>query len=260
MFLFLKRVIFKLMELSLGLRPLLPLETRNPVFVNFRLTDAEREAVAAALPSGYELRPIRFAASDLEPAYWISYNLYAIRYPRPELASVRKARCEINTFVRDATGRVGVFVFCGSPYVSREDGGSFWGKLCDAAERLVVLLYGVGRLTRLRYELDDRLSIELAEDGHRITVDLEARGREGDEELSDDYQRFNDVSFFNGGKTFDLVSVNSSFSLARWNAIRGEEAAEARIEGPFFARAPDVIYYHRGDIGYLVSALHRGAA
>ena len=260
MLLFLKTVIFKLMEMSLGLRPLLPLETRNPIFVNFRLDDDERAKVAAALPPGWELCALRFFESEPEPAFWVSYNLYAIRYPRPELAAVKKARCEINTFARDPSGRVGVFVFGGSPYVSREENGNFWGRLCDAAERLVVMLYGCGRLTRLRYELgDDRIVIQLEEGANRLAVDAPAASADATERLSDEYARFNDVSFFNGGKTFDLVNVNSAFALARFHAVDAGAVADTRVENAFFARPPDSIHYHRGDIGYLVSALHRGA-
>lgn len=261
MLLFLKTFLFKLMEMSLGIRPVLPLATRNPVFLNFRLSESERQAVAAALPHGYELRPLRFAESDASASFWISYNIYSIQYPRPELAAVRKARCEINTFVRDPDGREGVFVFCGSPFVSREENGNFWGRLCDAAERLVVLLYGCGQLTRLRYELtNDHLVVGLDEAGQRIEIDVPAAATPADEKLSDDYVRFNDVSFFNNGKTFDLVSVNSAFTLARLARIEDHSLSSASVQGPFFSRAPDRVYYHRGDIGYLVSALHRGAA
>ena len=260
MLLFLKKVLFKLMELSLGLRPLLPLETRNPVFVNFRLSEEEQEAVRRTLPAGFQLMPIRFFAGEDAPAFWVSYNLYAIKYPRPELAGVRKARCEINTFVRDAEGREGVFVFCGSPYVSREEGGSFFGKLCDAAEKLVVLLYGCGRLTSLRYELDDdHLAIALEEHENHVAIDVALAPAPAEKRLSDDYARFNDVSFFNGGRTFDLVNVNSAFSLARFEKIEDERLAALGVRGPFFARSPDGIYIHRGEVSYLVSALHRGA-
>lgn len=260
MFLFLKKVLFKLMEMSLGLRPLLPLATRNPVFVNFALDDDERAKVAAALPAGYELRSLRFLASDESPRFWVSYNLYSIGYPRPELAGVKKARCEINTFVVDREGRAGVFVFGGSPYVSVEEGGSFWGKLCDAAERLVVLLYGCGRLTRLRYDLtDERLAIELEEGSNRVSIDVPTASGAAHERLSDEYARFNDVSFFNEGKTFDLVNVNSSFGAARFSSIDADALAAARVSGSFFDRAPDAIHYHRGEIDYIVSALHRGA-
>ena len=259
MLLLFKKILFKLMELSLGLRPLLPLETRNPVFMNFRLTEAERDEVRRALPAGFELRPLRFFADDPEPAFWVSYNLYAIKYPRPELAGVRKARCEINTFVRDAAGRDGVFVFCGSPYVSREDGGSFFGKLCDAAEKLVVLLYGCGRLTSLRYDLDeDRLGIALEADENIVAADVALTSAPAEARLAEDYARFNDISFFNGGRTFDLVNVNSLFSLARFERIEDDRLAAVRVRGPFFARPPDGIYFHRGEIPYLVSALHRG--
>lgn len=255
MFLLLKRIIFKLMEMSLGLRPMLPLATRDPVFLNFELSDSEREAVARALPAGFELAPLRFVASDQEPAYWVSYNLYRIGYPRPELAAVRKARCEINTFVRDAEGKEGIFVFCGTPYVSREEGGSFLGRVCDAAERLVTLLYGCGKLTSLHYEVGERLEIRLNEGDNAVLVDVDASAGKGGERLSDDYARFNDVSYFNAGRTFDRVLVDSAFALARFSVI---DASGVVVQGPFFRRAPDRVYLHRGQIDYVVSALHRG--
>lgn len=259
MLLFLKTVLFKLMELSLGLRPLLPLATRNPVFLNFRLDAGERARVQDALPPGFELLPLRFVESDAEPAFWVSYNLYAIGYPRPELAGVKKARCEINTFVRGPDGRSGVFVFCGSPYVSRETEGSFFGKVCDAAERLVILLYGCGRLTALRFEVgDDRLAIALSGDGNEVALDVALPTDVPPARLSDDYAVLNDVSFFNGGRTFDLVHIDSAFGRARFVSAAAAERAKAHVVGPFFARSPDAIYLHRGEISYLVSALHRG--
>lgn len=261
---FLKKILFKLMEFGLGLRPYFALQTRNPAFVNFRLSEAEAGAVRRALPPGYELRPLRFVASDPEPAYWVSYNLYELKYPRPELAMVRKVRCEINTFVRDAEGRDGVFVFCGSPYVSKEEGRSAMGRACDFAERLVAFIYGCGGLTRLRYELGGgELSAELDEGENRLAVRLPLAaggGAGGAERLSDDYHRYNDVSFFNGGKTYDLVTVNSAFTLAALEGVAEGDLAGARVEGPFFRRAPDRVYYHRGEIGYLVNALNRPRA
>lgn len=257
--LWLKKLVFKLVELGLGLRPCFALQTRNPVFVNFRLSEAESDAVRRALPRGFTLRPLRFAASDAEPACWVSYNLYEIAYPRPEMAAVRKVRCEINTFVRDADGRDGVFVFCGSPFVSREEQRSAVGAVCDLAERLVILLYGCGRLTRLRYEVTgDALRINLDERDVRLDLEVPLRplNRATREKLSDDYHRFNDVSFFNSGKTFDLVTVNSAFVLARFEDVDAATLACHTVDGPFFRRPPDRVYFHRGAIGYLVSALH----
>ena len=255
MLLLLKKIIFKLMEMSLGLRPMLPLATRDPVFLNFRLSPEEREKVTRALPAGFELAALRFLTSDEEPAHWVSYNLYRIGYPRPELAAVRKARCEINTFVRDAEGREGIFVFCGTPYVSREEEGQFFGRLCDAAERLVTLLYGCGRLTSLHYEVGERLRIDLHEGGNDVAVDVSTSSGQPAEQLSEDYARFNDISYFNEGRTFDRVLVDSTFSRARFSAI---DASDSIVEGPFFRRSPDRVYLHRGQIDYVVSALHRG--
>jgi hypothetical protein len=254
----LTRVLFKLMELSLGLRPYFSLRTRNPIFVNFDLSETERAAVQAALPSGFTLRALRFAASDGEPRYWLSYNLYEIRYPKKEMAKLRKVRCEINTFVSDASGREGVFVFCGSPFVSREEEPSAIGRVADLAERLVIWIYGCGRLTRLRFDLaPERLLVDLDEPENRMSLDIEVASVAGTDLLSPDYQRFNDVSFFNDGKTYDLVNVDSAFGRARLQRVDGALLAEHSVKSPFFERAPDVVYAHRGEIGYLVSALNR---
>src|SRR4051812_37198116 len=101
MFFFLKKILFKFMELGLGLRTCFSLETKDPIFVNFRLSPAEADRVRKSLPAGFKLCPIRFGQSDSEAHYWISYNLYELKYPKPELQHIRKARCEINTFVED---------------------------------------------------------------------------------------------------------------------------------------------------------------
>ena len=259
---FLRRLAFKFMELGLGLRPCFSLQTRDPIFLNFRLRDDEVDAVRRALPPGFTLRPLRFTAADAEPAYWVSYNLYELRYPREDMAQLRKVRCEINTFVRDADGRDGVFVFCGSPFVSREERPSAMGRVADLAERIVIALYGCGRLTRLRYELaGGRLRVELDEPESSLALDLPlaAPGGPAAERLSDDYHRFNDVSFFAGGRSHDLVHADSRFTLATFEPIdpdAGPGAAPAAVAGPFFRRPPDRVYLHRGEIGYLVSALH----
>lgn len=254
----LTRLLFKLMELSLGLRPYFSLRTRNPIFVNFDLSESERNAVQAALPSGFTLRALRFAASDGDARYWLSYNFYEIRYPKKEMAELRKVRCEVNTFVVDASGREGVFVFCGSPFVSREEKPSAIGRVADFAERLVIWIYGCGRLTRVRFELaTERLVVELDEPDNRMSLDVPVSSGVGTDLLSPDYQRFNDVSFFNGGKTYDLVNVDSAFGQAALQRIDGALLAEQTVKSPFFDRAPDVIYAHRGEIGYLVSALNR---
>ena len=107
------------MELGLGLKTYFSLETKDPIFINFKLIAEEARAVQKHLPPGFKLQKIRFTERDLSAEYWISYNLYYIKYPKKELAGIRRVRCEINTFVRDASGRKGVLVFCGSPLVSR---------------------------------------------------------------------------------------------------------------------------------------------
>ncbi len=254
----LKRFVFKLMELSLGLRPYFALRTRNPIFINFRLTTSERESVERALPDGFTLRPLRFTISDEEPAYWLSYNLYELRYPKKEMANLRKVRCEINTFVTDRTGREGVFVFCGSPFVSQEEKPTAIGRVADWAERLVIFLYGCGRLTSLRYALtEERLVVDLAEAESKLAIDVPVAAEPGEERLSPDYHRFNDVSFFAGGKTYDLVNVDSAFGRATLQHVDAASLARLSVATPFFERAPDHLYIHRGEIGYLVNALHR---
>ncbi|MFM8315789.1 MAG: hypothetical protein ACKOA8_16030, partial [Deltaproteobacteria bacterium] len=99
---FLKKLLFKFMELGLGLRTCFSLETKDPIFVNFKLSPDEIEKVKKSLPMGFVLKPIRFCESDEIPEYWISYNFYQLKYPKPELASIKKARLEINTFVEDS--------------------------------------------------------------------------------------------------------------------------------------------------------------
>lgn len=248
----LKKLLFKFMELGLGLRTCFSLETKDPIFVNFRLSEAEAEKVRRHLPSGFRLEKIRFCQTDESPEYWISYNLYELKYPKKELQHIHKVRCEINTFVTDPAGRKGVYVFCGSPYVSREERPSFFGMVCDFAERLVVFIYGCGRLTRLKYRLEkESLSIELHEGENRLNLQGTVRG--GEERLSDDYWRFNDISFFNDGKSFDLVNVNSAFFSAKFQEV---SPGDAKVEGPFFHRAPDCIYVHRGEIAYIVNSMN----
>jgi hypothetical protein len=256
----LKKLIFKLMELGLGLRTCFSLETRNPIFVNFELSEEEARRVQQSLPSGVRLEKIRFCDHDGEPAYWISYNLYEIRYPKKELERIRKVRCEINTFVRDAEGRRGVYVFCGSPYVSREEKPSLLGKICDFAERLVIFIYGCGKLTRLGYELTEKaLRIELSEGKNTLSIERDIAGAASREQtrLSDEYQVYNDISFFNEARTFDLVNVNSAFLSARFEAIGKDALGDIQVRSPFFHRSPDRVYFHRGDIAYLVSSMNR---
>jgi hypothetical protein len=254
----LKALLFKFMELGLGLKTYFSLETKDPVFVNFKLTDEEAARVRVALPPGFELQKIRFSETDSEPAYWVSYNLYQIKYPKKELQGIRRSRCEINTFVTDAKGRKGIHVFCGSPLVSKETRPSLIGRVCELAERLVIFIYGCGKLVPLVYELsDDKLRIEFDERGNRLRLRQKLGPAAAAVRLSDDYWAFNDISFFNEGKTFDLVNVNSAFTSARFESLDGAELGELAVESPFFRRAPDKVYFHRGDIPYLVDALNR---
>jgi hypothetical protein len=253
----LRKLLFKGLELSMGLRTTFSLETKDPLFANFRLSAAEESLVRAALPAGFTLEPLRFTDADAAAAYWVSYNFYELKYPSKELASVRKARLEINTFVRDAEGRAGVFVFAGSPYVSKEEGASILGKICDAAESLVIWIYGCGRLLPLLYRPSDGLVARLADGPNHVEADLAAAGWSGAFRLSDDYWRFNDISFFNGGATHDFVYVSRAFFAARFQLLDAAAAARLRFRSAFFDRAPDAVYLHRGEIPYLVNALNR---
>lgn len=252
----LKKLVFKFMELGLGLRTCFSLETRNPIFLNFRLSDEEARAVQASLPKGFTLEKIRFCDGDENAAHWVSYNLYEIAYPKKELSHIRKARCEINTFVRDAAGRPGIYVFSGSPYVSREARFSLIGRICDLAERAVIWIYGCGKLVPLVYDLGEReIRIALEQGPNRLQWKQTLADGEATERLSDDYHRFNDISFFNEGRTFDLVSVNSAFHRARF--CRLDSVTGCELNGPFFRRAPDFVYFHRGEIAYSVTAMNR---
>lgn len=260
MFFFLKKVLFKFMELGLGLRTCFSLETRDPIFVNFKLTPEEADRVRQALPMGFKLCPIRFAQSDGEPNYWISYNLYELKYPKKELQRIRKARCEINTFVEDRLGRKGIYVFSGSPFVSEEKSWSVVGVICDFAERLVTFIYGCGKLIPLRYDVTaDSVGIHFTQGDNHLRLDAGTAGLECTEALSSDYWRFNDISFFNQGKSFDLVNVGNSFYAARFQKIEGGDIDGATAISPFFGaeRRPDVVYLHRGEIAYLVNSLNR---
>ncbi len=251
---FLKRLIFKFMELGLGLKTFFALETTDPLFVNFKLSPEEADAVRECLPPGFMPQKVRFTDEDCVPEFWVSYNLYLIKYPKSELAHIRRARCEINTFVTDPKGRKGILVFSGSPLVSLDEKPSLVGRICEMAERMVIFIYGCGKLVPLKYELG-RDKLEIAFEGFTLNQplsDMTATIR-----LSDDYLAFNDISFFNEGKTFDLVNTNSRFTSARFHAIEGSALKDVRVKGPFFSRAPDKVYYHRGDIAYLVDALNR---
>lgn len=252
-----KKLIFKFMELGLGLRTCFSLETKNPIFLNFRLTPQECEKVRASLPAGFTLESVRFCESEQDSSYWVSFNLYEIKYPKKELRSIRKVRCEINTFVRDLRGRRGIFVFCGSPYVSKEQRPSLLGLICDFAERMVTFIYGCGKLTHLTYELSqDRLKVALSEGKNSLGVDEDlTKGELVEERLSWDYLVYNDISFFNDGRTYDQVNVNSLFVSAAFSRMRSSTV----VESPFFKRAPDQILFHRGEISYLVNSMNRSS-
>jgi hypothetical protein len=253
----LKKLLFKFMELGLGLRTCFSLDTRNPIFINFKLTEEELAKVKKQLPAGFRIQPIRFTENESESSYWISYNFYELKYPKPELAAVKKARLEINTFVLDASGRPGVFVFCDSPFVSREMKRSVIGSICDFAEWLVTKIYGVGRIIPLQFSLDEKVRVNFKTFKHQMEVELpvpELVAGSG-EKLSGDYWRYNDISFFNQGKTCDYVNVNSSFFTAEFVAISGNEVAQNCVS-PVFNRKPDRILVHRGDISYLVNSMN----
>ena len=254
----LKKLIFKFMELGLGLRPSFSLETRNPIFSNYRLSETEACAVQAALPNGFTLEKICFERGEEIPSFWVSYNLYEIAYPKKELRHIRKSRCEINTFVKDADGRPGIYVFSGSPYVSRETKTSFFGTICDFAERAAIWIYGCGKLITLRYELTcQSLIIDFADGPNLVKLEQPLIKSPAKGHFSDDYLRFNDISFFNEGKTFDLVNVNSVFFAARFHVLPGEALRGFQMTGPFFNRKPETVFFHRGDIPYTVIAMNR---
>lgn len=256
---FLKRWLFKSMELGLGLQPYFCLETEDPIFVNFQLRDAEVAEIQKSLPKGFSLQKLRFTASDEVAEYWLSYNLYRVRYPNPRLREIEKVRCEINTFVVDPSGRPGIYVFSGSPFVSREKRRSWIGSICDWAERLVICIYGCGRLTSLIYYLgENTLEIELDEERNRVSIRLPLNVPPlPKKKLSAEYLRFNDLSFFNDGSTYDRVYVNNAFVGAEFQGLSSPQVTGVRCAGPFFDRAPDWIYFHRGSISYLVGALNR---
>lgn len=252
-----KKLIFKFMELGLGLRTCFSLDTKDPIFVNFKLSDEEAERVKKVLPPAFHLRKLRFVESDEEAAYWLSYNLYEIKYPKKELQHIKKVRCEINTFVEDKEGRKGVYVFSGSPYVSREEKKSIIGFICDMAERMVVFIYGCGRLIKLAYGITDHsVLIDFKVPGNSMRLEQPLGIPSHEEKLSSDYWRFNDISFFNNAKTFDLVNVNNAFFSATLQKIEGTQIHTFAMESPFVNRRPDVIYFHRGEISYMVNSMN----
>ena len=248
------------MELGLGLRTCFSLETKDPIFVNFKLTQSETEKVKKLLPSGFQLMSIKFTDMEETPSFWVSYNFYDLKYPKPQLAAIKKSRLEINTFVQDCYGRKGILVFCDSPFVSRETQKSLLGGVCDFAEWLVTQIYGCGSLTKLEYQLTNRLKVSLITNTQKVAIDLPLTEKESHEEigLSSDYFQFNDISFFNHGKSCDYVNVNSSFLQAKFFSVPLDtEGAQPIIENSIFRRRPDVILAHRGEIAYLVNSMNR---
>jgi len=237
------------------------LETRNPIFVNFKLSTAEADAIRKNLGQGYELCPVKFTNADALPEYWLSYNFYELKYPKKELQKIRKVRCEINTFVKDTHGRKGIYVFSGSPYVSRETKFSVIGLICDFAELLVTFIYGVGKLTQLIFDLkSDRLEVQLNEGPNKMTIKQDVSSASQDQILSHDYWSHNDISFFNSGKSYDHVFTNSEFFAAKFKCIEGANLSPAEIKSPFVNRAPDKILFHHGDISYLVNSMNKAMA
>ncbi len=253
---FLRKLIFKGMEFGLGLKTYFCLKTLNPIFINFKLTPEERELLQKKLPPGVKLQPIQFWASDTQAEYYLSYNLYAIEYPKKELQHIQKVRCEINTFVTDPHGRQGIYVFCGSPFVSKEMKLSFIQWIVDIAERVVMWIYRVGELIPFQYELTkNHITIDLQTREHELVINSNLSSL-SQEALSEDYQRFNDYSFFNGAKTFDRVNTTSDFTLARFYQLDPKTLQDVRVRNPFFNRAPDSLHFYHGSIPYLVDALN----
>lgn len=184
--------------------------------------------------------------SDLEPAYWLSYNFYELCYPKKELSSVHKVRCEMNTFVTGPAGK-GIYVF--TPFVSK-DKGTILGRACDLAERLVMWIYGCGKLVSMEYVASEsHLQVLLENLAIDSPIALGAYSS-----LSADYQRFNDISYFSAGRSLDRVNSNSAFSLAQFATLEG--VSNTRLKTPFFERAPDSIYLHLGEISYTVDAMN----
>ncbi len=246
------------MELGLGLRTCFSLETKDPLFVNFKLSPSEIEAVQKKLPRGFRLVPVRFFESDSTPNYWLSYNFYEIHYPKKELQAIKKVRCEINTFVQDDQGKKGIYVFCGSPYVSREKKFSILGWVCDWAERTVCFIYGCGRLIPLTYELGQRkIQVHFADGENRVALEQPLPPEERPEEvLSTDYLKYNDISFFNDAKTYDLVNVNSAFLSATFTCVDAHDLKGTSIRSVFLNRPPDRLAFHRGEITYSVVSMN----
>jgi len=254
-----KKLIFKFMELGLGLRTCFSLETRDPIFLNFKLSADEASRVQSQLPPGFTLQKIRFFEDETTPEFWISYNLYHLEYPKKELRSIQKVRCEINTLVQGPDGRPGVYVFCDSPYVSKEKKPSIIGFVCDLAERMVCFIYGCGRLISFAYRTSDAVEVELNDGRNKVAFRHRFTGTT-EQALSDEYCRYNDISFFNRGKTYDLVNVNSAFLAARFVCAEGAELEMAEFTSEFLRRRPDRAGFHRGTITYTVASMNRYAS
>lgn len=239
----------------MGLKAYFSLETRNPIFINFRLSSEERLKVEKDLAQGFTLQPIRLLETDPEPYYWLTLNAYNIRYPRPELKSVSKSRLEVNIYVCDAKGRKGIYVV--SPYVSKEMGGSILGKICDLAERLVMGIYGCGNLVPLEYAISNsNITFRIHKDG--ISADISSGWSGGDlVKMSRDYIIHNDISFFNRGRTRDRVLTDSRFSLGRFVSPPREAFEKWSCKTDYFNRRPDSVFFHIGEISYTVDALNR---
>jgi hypothetical protein len=255
---FISKLIFKFLELGLGLKTFFLLETESPIFIHFNLTEEETNRLKQALPKGFSLCPIRMTESQIEPRYAISYNAYRILYPKAELKDVVKARLEINTYVQDSFGRKGILVFSGSPIVSKETGSNPLGKICDFAERLVIWIYGCGKLRPMKYQLSEKdLHFQFSDQDHQIDISLALPSTTSDEPLSKEYWQHNDISFFNQGRTEDFVFVNSRFYETKFRKVSESELSKIKISGPLFKnRSPDALFYSHQKIPYLVNALN----
>ena len=253
----LRKLLFKGMELGLGLRTTFSFETRNPLFINFRLNTDEARTVQAKLADGFQLSSVRFMESDPEPAFWLSYNFYELKYPSPRLRRITKVRCEVNTFVEAPGGRCGIYVF--NPFVSKEQTWSPLGAVCDFAERIVMGIYGCGRLVPMRYDLgSESLGLSLVTDGHSLVTESPFTTTKK-EPLSLDYRRFNSFSFFNGAQTYDRVFTDHAFTVAEFERLENLPPGLPLMTTPFFTRIPDAVYVHHGELTYLVDALNQRA-
>jgi hypothetical protein len=127
----------------------------------------------------------------------------------------------------------------------------------------VIAIYGCGRLIPLEYGLGEtELRAEFSEGANQFTLiqDVAAAKLRDDLQLSEDYWRYNDISFFRNGRSIDYVQVNSAFYLARLDETDPRNIKDWKFSSPFFPkeaqRKPDQILVHRGEIAYLVNALN----